>query len=113
MVTANWFSPDHETFFNCVLDFVRIEHPHDGETTFKASKKITDDFRITDRIVSVTADNAVNLDSAMDWWQIELPHIIRVRCAAHVINLVCQEGVKGLQDTISVVRAYAKKLGHH
>ncbi|GAV06280.1 hypothetical protein RvY_16297 [Ramazzottius varieornatus] len=42
VVTAHWFSPDHETFFNCVLDFVRIEHPHDGETTFKALKKITD-----------------------------------------------------------------------
>ncbi|GAV06279.1 hypothetical protein RvY_16296 [Ramazzottius varieornatus] len=48
----------------------------------------------------------------MDWWQIEQPQIIRVRCAAHVINLVCQEGVKELQDTTTVVREYAKTLGH-
>ncbi|KAK2460515.1 hypothetical protein APHAL10511_007468, partial [Amanita phalloides] len=80
-----------------VLDIVEVPESHTGANLAKAFIGILMDYGISDKILSVTCDNASNNDAMIKELGISLPDYLAVNhtcCFLHIINLVAKSIVK-------------------
>jgi len=68
-------------------------------------------------VFTITADNATINDVAIDYMKRKLKdkrgsilggEFLHMRCAAHILNLIVNEGLKGLGDCVSNIRNVVK-----
>jgi hypothetical protein len=72
-----------------ILDFVDLSRiAHTGVNLAKTLEQVIDDMLLSNRILSIVADNASNNDSMFETLQYVDVH--QVRCFGHVLNLVVQ-----------------------
>ncbi|KAL2330357.1 hypothetical protein Fmac_017938 [Flemingia macrophylla] len=100
-----------------ILNFCHMPPPHTG---FELSKKIGDflqDWGIEKRVFSITLDNASANDILQQTLKKQLVlqkglicdgEFFHVRCCAHVLNLIVQEGLKVLDDALDQIRTSIK-----
>ncbi|KAF7300003.1 hypothetical protein MKEN_01322600 [Mycena kentingensis (nom. inval.)] len=118
--TDAWTAPNHRAYVavagsweengqkvECLLDFIEVPKSHDGKNLAAVLDQVADDFGVSDRIRSVTCDNATANDAMIK----ELERMLqrrfvgesprdfrgqadRTRCAAHIINLVAKSLLK-------------------
>ncbi|KAK6146487.1 hypothetical protein DH2020_020356 [Rehmannia glutinosa] len=90
-----------------VLSFMPLPSPHTGVDIFDGLMKCTKDWRIEHKIFTISVDNASNKDIAIRIASHKLPldgKLFHVRCAAHILNLVVQDGLSTIKYIIEDVK---------
>uniref|UniRef100_A0A8R7QME6 BED-type domain-containing protein n=1 Tax=Triticum urartu TaxID=4572 RepID=A0A8R7QME6_TRIUA len=100
-----------------VLAFIELDPPHSGNVIADALYVCVTEWKIENKIMSVTLDNASNNDGAVD--ALKAKFLVRrgadfdaqyfhVRCCAHILNLVVQDGTEVLDPLIKSLRQTVK-----
>uniref|UniRef100_A0A2N9HI87 BED-type domain-containing protein n=1 Tax=Fagus sylvatica TaxID=28930 RepID=A0A2N9HI87_FAGSY len=104
------------------LPFRFVEHEvpnHKGETIGKVVEKYLKEWGI-DIVLTITVDNASSNDVAIDYLRRKMKlkescivgcEFLHMRCYAHILNLIVQDGLKDIHESIAKVRnavQYAK-----
>jgi hypothetical protein len=96
-VIGSWIDENWE-IHNEVLDLQMLEGEHTGKNIAKAFDEVLQNFDIWNKLLSITTDNASNMDTFF----VELEKLaepqgssftskdFRIRCLAHIMNLACQ-----------------------
>lgn len=102
-----------------VLNFCNVPPPHTGVIISDALNKCFTDWGIENKISSITVDNATYNDVCIRRIRDDFAltkrlsiggKFFHVRCCAHILNLLVQDGLKNLGDVIDVVRDGIKYL---
>src|SRR4051812_30617374 len=105
-VTAHWI--DDWTIHECVLDFADISDiSHTGANLANVLGQIIEKSGIQRNILAIVADNARNNDTLFSNLQ---PVIEQIQCFGHVLNLVVQEALAHISETITSLRELVKKI---
>ncbi|XP_062206557.1 zinc finger BED domain-containing protein RICESLEEPER 2-like isoform X1 [Phragmites australis] len=100
-----------------IIKFTLVETPHDGRTMFNAMLRSLQDWNIEDKVFALTLDNATVNDSFVRSLQENLVakrllvckgELFHYRCAAHVFNLIAQEGLKAISGATYNIRESVK-----
>jgi hypothetical protein len=114
-INAHWMSSDFQQYRACI-EFVEIEGNHSGENLANIVATALQRFHISDKVITITADNASNNDTLHRYLHQKLSQsyddyltetIIRegtmkftqnsqIRCFAHILNLVMKAILKSL-----------------
>jgi len=89
---------------NILLDFSLIPHPHSGDEIAEKIKLTLNKFKIEDKIMAVTSDNATNNVNAM--LNFTFPHF---RCFAHIMHLSVTNGLKNFKNELETLRSFVSK----
>ena len=94
-----------------ILNFVQIAN-HKGETIGKAIEACLEDWGI-DKVFTVTVDNAASnalaishIKKRLQSWKTAVCDggYLHMRCSTHILNLVVNDGLKEVDDSIVAVR---------
>ncbi|KEP46987.1 hAT family dimerization protein [Rhizoctonia solani 123E] len=111
-LVVHWYSEGR--LWRAVLEMIRMERKHTGEYLAQTTAECFRRYDLTDKLLSVCMDNASNNDTFTRY----LPHLIpgfngpasRVRCAAHVINLVVKARTAFTSHFMSPTRRKRKSV---
>jgi hypothetical protein len=102
-----------------IVKFAAMETPHTGIAMFNVMVNFIREWNMEDKIFAMTLDNASNNGAMMKLLKKHLldkkmlvggGKLVHQRCAAHVINLVCQAGIDFLDPMISKIRDSVKYI---
>ena len=102
-----------------IVKFAAIETPHTGAAMFNVMVNFIREWNIEDNLFAVTLDNASNNGAMMKLLKAHLllkkmlpggGKLFHQRCAAHVINLICQVGLNFLGPVIIMIRETVKYI---
>ncbi|XP_058783283.1 zinc finger BED domain-containing protein RICESLEEPER 2-like [Vicia villosa] len=102
-----------------VLSFKNVPPPHSGEVLCRELIKVMDDWGITDKVISISIDNASANDNCIvrlkrDYsGRRNLPldgKLFHARCCAHILNLLVQDGLDMIKVTVNKIRNGVKYL---
>jgi len=102
-----------------IVKFTAIETPHTGIVMFNTMVKFIREWKIEDKLFALTLDNASNNGAMVKLMKTHLINkkmlfcggrLFRQRCAAHVINLICQAGLDYLSPMIRKIRETVKYI---
>ena len=104
-----------QALYHFILDFLHFPYPHTGTKIAVAIKSVTDEFGISEKLLSLATDNAANEVLGVERLQEmgeELDNLIHVRCICHIINLAVKEGLKEkeIEEYGEKVRYYCKRV---
>jgi hypothetical protein len=100
-----------------VLNFVELDPPHTGVVIAQAIFECLVEWKIEDKVITITLDNASNNDVAITNLTSKLlarrntqfdPLYFHVRCASHIVNLTVNDGLQPIDDLISNLRELVK-----
>lgn len=104
-VIARWINSEWE-LCSTVLDLTILHDSHEGTNLAKAFWDVLKEYNLFAKLLSVTTDNATNMDTLF----VELEKLFneigisfdsknfRVRCFAHIMNLACQAMIHSVGD---------------
>ena len=110
-IDSNWKLQKH------VLNFCDIPPPHSGVAICDALSKCLVDWEIEDKVWTVAVDNASYNDVAVRMLKDNLSYknqlplsgkLFHVRCCAHILNLLVQDGLSEIGEIIKNVRESIK-----
>ena len=102
-----------------VLNFVDVPPPHSGLAVYDALYKCLQEWGIEGKVSTITVDNAAYNDLAVKMLQDSLSfhksfplkgQLFHVRCCAHILNLLVQDGLSEIQHIIENVRESVKYI---
>ena len=102
-----------------IIRFCLMETPHDGVQMYNFMLKTIQYWNIEDKICSITLDNASVNGSMMKHLRDNLfkKHLLicggaifHIRCAAHVLNLIVQDGLLAMEGVIDNIRESVKYI---
>ena len=98
-ITAHWIDDDW-IMHNIILDFVNIsEMTHTGANLVKMLEQVINDLLLNDdRIIGVVCDNASNNGTLFG--NLQKYQLAQVRCFGHILNLVVQDALCSINDSI-------------
>lgn len=104
-VIARYISNDWE-LQNVVLDLTVLHGSHGGKNIAKSFWDVLLDYGIVEKLLSVTTDNATNMDTLFDELEILAAQYgitfdskkFRVRCFAHIMNLSSKDMINSVGD---------------
>ena len=100
-----------------ILTFCALPPPHTGMNVAVQLLESLKEWGIEKKVFSVTLDNATSNDSMQDIVKSQLNlnddllcggEFFHVRCAAHILNLIVQDGLKVIGDSLQKVRDSVK-----
>lgn len=112
-VDENW------KLVSCVLNFCRMKPPHTGIALEAALFDCLKQWGIDKKIFSITLDNASANDNMKDHLKNHLRvqsnlmgngEFFHVRCSAHILNLIVQEGLKVASEALYKIRESVKYI---
>ncbi|XP_031268523.1 zinc finger BED domain-containing protein RICESLEEPER 2-like [Pistacia vera] len=125
VLTGHWID-DHWKFNRRVLNFIHLPPPHSGVAIADAIFKCLMDWGIEAKVHTISVDNASSNDVAVkvlkDNFQVIGKLIcggkmFHVRCCAHILNLVVQDGlyqikhiIEDIRDTVSYINSSESRL---
>lgn len=115
-ITCHFIDEDWE-LRSCILDFHRLEYPHDANTISSSLITTIQRFKLRERVISITADNASVNTCAIDLVKQEFNLgdrfgflDLQVRCIAHILNLAVKKALSVLDDDLKIIRIVIKKI---
>ncbi|KAK9995452.1 hypothetical protein SO802_020138 [Lithocarpus litseifolius] len=100
-----------------VLNFCHLPPPHNGVSLFEKVYKLLSMWSIENKIFCVTLDNASSNDVSIDMLRTQLINkkalvcngeFFHLRCCAHILNLVVQDGLKEIDIVVQKIRESIK-----
>ena len=107
-ITCHWVDDDWLLQKRTIF-FRLFEYPHTGIHIGRMIIHACREYRILNKIISISMDNASNNDAAITMLKQTLNPmldgiIFHTRCACHILNLCVKEGYKYINDTIDIIR---------
>jgi len=101
-VTAHWVEPESWQMMKRTIAFRLFDYPHTGENIFAVIDRVIQTFKLEDKILSISFDNASNNTSAVTLLKMKYKPVcdgvfVHSRCVAHIINLAVQDGIKVIE----------------
>ncbi|XP_031482708.1 zinc finger BED domain-containing protein RICESLEEPER 2-like [Nymphaea colorata] len=103
-----------------IINFTEVEPPHTGLVLANVIAKHLEEWKIKKIIISITVDNASSNDvlvrklkENMKKSGISLYYggkFFHVRCCAHILNLIVQDGLSAIKDEIISIRDAVKYI---
>ncbi|XP_058782670.1 zinc finger BED domain-containing protein RICESLEEPER 2-like [Vicia villosa] len=115
---ATW-TYNHARLHKRVLPFKNVPPPHSREVLCRELIKVMDDWGIRDKAISISVDNASANDNCIARLKRyysgrrNLPlngKLFHVRCCAHILNLLVQDGLDMIKETVDKIRNCVKYL---
>ncbi|XP_075091915.1 zinc finger BED domain-containing protein RICESLEEPER 2-like [Nicotiana tabacum] len=112
MAITTHFIEDSWRLQSHILRFVYVPAPHDKDTLCNALLNCLLEWNLERRISTITVDNCSTNNAMIKTLLDEklckrdlllMGRMLHVRCAAHILNLIVQEGLKVIQDSINNV----------
>ncbi len=97
------------------MDFVCLNFGHSGENIEKAFSKSLKDFKVFDKKLAITLDNAYNNDTFLSALMERDPTFDKehhIGCFGHILNLSAQDALGCVESEISCIRDYIKAIIH-
>ncbi|PKU62729.1 Putative AC transposase [Dendrobium catenatum] len=100
-----------------IITFSFMPPPHDGISLFEQLQLLLVEWKIENKLFSITLDNASANNSCVDYLKNHLNlrdalimegAFFHIRCTAHIINLVVQEGLKDIDSATGKIRESIK-----
>lgn len=100
-----------------ILNFSFMPPPHNGVSLSEKVYSLLADCEIVDKLFSMTLDNASCNDTFIDFLKLQLNvrkallgngHFFHLRCCAHILNLMVQDGLKQVDESVRKVRESIK-----
>lgn len=95
-----------------ILNYKMIGWPHDGESLFKFISQLIMEWNLDKKLFAMVVDNAASnnymVRTLMSWLSDKIPcggDFFHVRCSAHILNLIVQDGLALIQPFLSSIRA--------
>ena len=110
-ITAHFIDQDW-ALQSVALDFLPLPGAHTGMNLHQAFQSVLVKYRLTEKVMGITLDNALysdsfiaemNLDSLFDSFH-------HVRCFAHVLNLGAEAALSVIADDLEKLRVGIKKI---
>ncbi|XP_078156107.1 zinc finger BED domain-containing protein RICESLEEPER 2-like [Carex rostrata] len=104
-----------------ILNFVRVPSPHTSEHLCEVIMAKLLDWNIDKKIFSIVLDNCTTNDAVVrEMLYILKPknvlpvdgELFHVRCGAHILNIIVQDGLEALRDVIRNIRETVKYIRH-
>ncbi|KAL6912186.1 hypothetical protein ACP4OV_000991 [Aristida adscensionis] len=99
------------------INFKQVPHPHNAAATHSTIMDCLYEWDIANKAFAFTLDNATSNDKAVRklkaalWTDLPFQgHDLHVRCSAHILNLIVQDGMETIQDVIEPVRDVVKHI---
>jgi hypothetical protein len=107
-ITCHWVDDDW-LLQKCTIYFRLFEYLHAGTSIARMISQAYREYRIFNKIISISIDNASNNDASMSVLKTTMNPmlgsiIFHTRCACHILNLCVKEGFKYIDDIVSVIR---------
>lgn len=102
-----------------ILNFCHMPPPHTGNALAEKINSLLCDWGIDKNLFSITLDNASANDSFVEKLKTQLNYrgllllsgkFFHVRCCAHILNLIVQDGLKTIDDSVVKVRDSVKYI---
>ncbi|KAJ8754998.1 hypothetical protein K2173_015510 [Erythroxylum novogranatense] len=102
-----------------IINFCHIPPPHSGNVLSEKVYGFIKEWGIEKKIFSLTLDNASNNDKMEDILKTQLSlqgvllcggDFFHVRCCAHILNLIVQEGLKVASEALQKIRESVKYI---
>ncbi|KAK1258107.1 hypothetical protein QJS04_geneDACA012297 [Acorus gramineus] len=87
-----------------MLAFRPLTFPHTGTVIYQAIMDIFREYNITEKILSITFDNASNNVSAI----LKFKEFYDCKCVCHIINLIVQDGLTHIEESLVNIRLALK-----
>ncbi|XP_022020295.1 zinc finger BED domain-containing protein RICESLEEPER 2-like [Helianthus annuus] len=103
----------------CIIDFNELAPPHSGEVISDGILECLIKWGIQDKIGTITLDNASNNDRAANILMSNFKRkgklhfdglFFHIRCCAHILNLVVQDGLGTIESSLVKIREGVKYL---
>ncbi|KAI0526836.1 hypothetical protein KFK09_002428 [Dendrobium nobile] len=100
-----------------IISFSFMPPPHDGISLYEKLQCLFIEWRIESKLFSITLDNASANNVCVDYLRNQMNlrsallcegEFFHLRCTAHIINLIVQEGMKEIDGSISKIRESIK-----
>ena len=100
-----------------VLNFSYLPPPHTGIALSDASSSLLLEWDIQGKIFGITLDNASANDVSVEELRVDLNskgllvcrgNFFHLRCCAHILNLIVQDGLKEIESSIEKIRESVK-----
>ncbi|KAD4179532.1 hypothetical protein E3N88_28123 [Mikania micrantha] len=117
-LTAHFVDSDWK-MQKCIIGFNELAPPHSGEVISDAILECVIKWGIQDKIGTITLDNASNNDRAATILKNNFTGkgklhfdglFFHIRCCAHILNLVVQDGLGTIEPCLSKIREGVKYL---
>ena len=117
-LTAHYVN-EHWELKKKIIAFKSVPYPHDGETLFRFISDIILEWNIDKKLTSVVVDNASSNDSmvkCLKSWLLDKSllnlggDLFHVRCSAHILNLIVQDGLAIVGKLLHKIRETLKYL---
>ncbi|XP_057981190.1 zinc finger BED domain-containing protein RICESLEEPER 3-like [Malania oleifera] len=102
-----------------IINFSHMPPPHSGVALSEKTFSVLKEWGIDSKIFSITLDNATANDSMQDILSSQLSlqaplvsggEYFHVRCCAHILNLIVQEGLKVIERVVYNIRESVKYI---
>ncbi|KAK8957622.1 hypothetical protein KSP39_PZI001216 [Platanthera zijinensis] len=96
-----------------IINFLDLDPPHSGQVIYDAIRESILQWGIQKKVMSITLDNASVNDVAARHLQQSLANsnhlylrgkVFHVRCCAHILNILVQDGLREISSLVNIVR---------
>jgi hypothetical protein len=109
-LTAHYVDPNF-ALHKKIISFKAVKYPHSGLAIEEAITRCMTEYGIKEKMFTITLDNASNNKTACDLLQesgksnmlFDGQHL-RVRCCAHILNILVQDGLTIADATIEIIQ---------
>ncbi|KAJ3698798.1 hypothetical protein LUZ61_002503 [Rhynchospora tenuis] len=115
-VTAHWIDKEFR-FQKKIIALKQIPYPHTGRAVAHLIEKIWNDWKLDDKIFAITLDNSSVNDNAVRHLLNKLGNKMlfdgshmHVRCSAHILNLIVQNGIDAINTAVWSIRELLKNI---
>ncbi|CAG8457507.1 600_t:CDS:2 [Acaulospora morrowiae] len=111
-ITLHWID-DNWQMHRILLDLIPLHERHTGTNLANIIDTIISDFNLGKKIMAITTDNAYNMNAfGQKFAQLlstKYNNTIfrRIRCAAHILNLIVKDGLKEAKVPVKKIREFS------
>jgi galactitol-specific phosphotransferase system IIB component len=116
VVTAHYITTDFK-INKKIISFKEVKYPHSGFAVEEALESCLTEWGIRNKVFTLTLDNAGNNNAACDMfiaahkYELMLDSVhFHVRCCAHILNILVQDGMSIIHEGIKKIRELLKHI---
>jgi len=116
VITAHYITPDFK-IKKKIISFKEVKYPHTGFAIEETLVSCLTEWGIRNKLFTLTVDNASNNTSACEELVYTHKHELMfegahlyVRCCAHILNILVQDGMKIIHEGIQKIRELLKHI---